>query len=397
MRGAKSGVIFIDGPLWRDHRRFTLRVFRDFGLGKNLMQERILVELTAMISDIKSDFEEGERVISMQNEIDRAVGSIINVLTLGYRYGRERKDEFKKVKRFATDVIYYTGHPVVRTMETNFEMFKKFPVFKQIYEEILGKRNAWEEFFMGKIKEHQKQIDFESDQEPADYVEAYLREKYKIEKSEGDSDLFSLQQLYGMLFDLWIAGQETTSNTLAWLFLYLVNRPEIQQKVHEELDKFVGSDRVVTMDDKSNLNYINAVIAETQRYCNLVPVNVFHRTTKDVNIYGYHIPKGTTITHQISSILKDDRYFSNPHEFNPERFLDKNGKFFSPPELMPFGIGKRACLGEGLARMELFLFASNIFNQMKLGSPNGERIPEERIVLGTTCPKSWTCFIQLRY
>lgn len=202
MRGAKSGVIFIDGPLWRDHRRFTLRVFRDFGLGKNLMQERILVELTAMISDIKSDFEEGERVISMQNEIDRAVGSIINVLTLGYRYGRERKDEFKKVKRFATDVIYYTGHPVVRTMETNFEMFKKFPVFKQIYEEILGKRNAWEEFFMGKIKEHQKQIDFESDQEPADYVEAYLREKYKIEKSEGDSDLFSLQQLYGMLFDL---------------------------------------------------------------------------------------------------------------------------------------------------------------------------------------------------
>ena len=172
--------------------------------------------------------------------------------------------------------------------------------------------------------------------------------------------------MYASLFDLWIAGQETTSNTLAWLCVYLIQNSHVQEKLHAELDLVIGSDRVITLDDKSNLNYVNAVVAETQRFCNLVPINVFHRTTKDTKIHGYYIPVNTVITHQVSTVLQDERYFPDPLVFKPERFLDKNGKFFQPPELMPFGIGKRACLGEGLARLELFLFTSNISNQFKV-------------------------------
>ena len=200
-----------------------------------------------------------------------------------------------------------------------------------------------------------------------------------------------------MIFDLWIAGQETTSTTLGWLCLYLIRNPEIQKKVHEELDRVVGSDRVVTLDDKNELNYINAVVAETQRFCNLVPFNVLHRTTKDVTIHGHHIPKDTVITHQVSSVLFDERYFKDPYTFNPDRFIDKNGKFFSPPELMPFGIGKRACLGEGLARMELFLFTSNIFNQMKLKPAYGMLPNDYRKVQGTITSLPYKTEIELRY
>uniref|UniRef100_A0AC34RAB4 Cytochrome P450 n=1 Tax=Panagrolaimus sp. JU765 TaxID=591449 RepID=A0AC34RAB4_9BILA len=122
------------------------------------------------------------------------------------------------------------------------------------------------------------------------------------------------------------------------------------------------------MDDKSKLHYLNAIIAEIQRVCNLLPLNVIHRVTKDVAIKGYCIPKDTAITHHISMVLKDERYFPEPEKFKPERFLDNSGKFIQPQELMPFGVGKRSCLGEGLARLELFLFIGNLFNHFEVKS-----------------------------
>uniref|UniRef100_A0AC35FHJ9 Cytochrome P450 n=1 Tax=Panagrolaimus sp. PS1159 TaxID=55785 RepID=A0AC35FHJ9_9BILA len=88
--------------------------------------------------------------------------------------------------------------------------------------------------------------------------------------------------------------------------------------------------------------------------------------TKDTKIHGYNIPVDTLITHQISTVSMNEKYFPEPEKFRPERFLDKNGKFFQPPELIPFGVGKRACLGEGLARLELYLFTANIANQFKV-------------------------------
>ena len=87
-RGGYNGVIQTDGHLWREHRRFALHVLRDFGLGKNLMQERILGEVASLIDDVKHDLKSGAKVISIQDEIDRAVGSIINALAFGYRFGR---------------------------------------------------------------------------------------------------------------------------------------------------------------------------------------------------------------------------------------------------------------------------------------------------------------------
>ena len=92
IRGGYTGVVPTDGELWKEHRRFTLHVLRDFGLGKNLMQERILGEVTSLIADVKEDLKAGKKVISIQDEIDRTVGSVINILAFGYRFGRVSSD-----------------------------------------------------------------------------------------------------------------------------------------------------------------------------------------------------------------------------------------------------------------------------------------------------------------
>ena len=165
---------------------------------------------------------------------------------------------------------------------------------------------------------------------------------------------------------MWLAGQETTSSTLSWMVLYLMTNPEAQTKLQDELNNVVGSDRIITLDDKMSLPYVNAVVAETQRLCNLLPNNVPHRLMQDVNFHGYTIKADTIVVPQISTVLYDETVFPEPLKFKPERFLDSSGKFQTKPELIPFSVGKRACLGEGLARLELYLFASNLFNQFEV-------------------------------
>ena len=146
-----------------------------------------------------------------------------------------------------------------------------------------------------------------------------------------------------------------------------MTNPECQRKLHVELSKVIGSDRMITLDDKTDLPYVNAVVAETQRLCNLLPFNIPRRLLADVDFQGYHLKANTIVVPQISSVLYDEKVFPDPTKFKPERFLDSDGKFQTKPELIPFSVGKRACLGESLARLELYLFAANLFNHFEVG------------------------------
>lgn len=85
--------------------------------------------------------------------------------------------------------------------------------------------------------------------------------------------------------------------------------------MYQEFDKYVGSNQIVTLNDKMNLNYINVVVAENQKYCNLVFLNILHKTAKNVNIQEYNFSKSTLITHQIETVMKDERYLKNLNLF----------------------------------------------------------------------------------
>jgi cytochrome P450 family 33 len=159
----------------------------------------------------------------------------------------------------------------------------------------------------------------------------------------------------------------------------MITNSEVQEKLQEELDRVISSNRIIKVSDKSDLPYCNAVIMETQRLANIVALNFFHTTTREVNIAGYTMPKGTLVIPQISVLMADPKVriylfklisifkvFPDPRRFNPLRFIDKNGHFKPAPEVMPFSVGRRQCPGEGLAKMELFLFVANLFNQYKV-------------------------------
>ncbi|EFO94794.1 hypothetical protein CRE_08763 [Caenorhabditis remanei] len=269
--------------------------------------------------------------------------SLLRLLEGGYLENQWKSCKFQRVRTYKIFMFTY----IYRLAEFTVDFYK---------------------FFDKQIEEHRSKIDFDSE-ESLDYAEAYLKEQYKKE-AEGDHELFSSKQLSNMCFDLWLAGLSTTHTTMTWIIAYIMNNPDVQKKMHKELDEVIGSDRLISTSDKNNLPYFNAVLNESQRCANIVPLNQIHCVTKDTVINGMTVKKGTGIIPQISTVLLDEKAFPDPYTFNPDRFIDENGKLKKVDELVPFSVGKRQCLGEGLARMELFLFISNFFNRYQVKNLN---------------------------
>ncbi|KAH7716430.1 Protein CYP-33C9 [Aphelenchoides avenae] len=391
----RGGVVFTEGDLWREHRRFALHVLRDFGLSKDLMQERVLDEVSALVGKMKKNLDSGMGEQDVPALLDVAVGSVINTLLFGYRFDEHHEDEFYELKRLIAEDLRAVGGWKFRLLSMYPRLLHNLPPFKAIFEMMKYNRRALSDFYQRQIDEHVKNIDFDTDAVPTDYAEAFLKEKAKRD-AEGVEHSFTISQLKGMCSDLFVAGQETTSTTLAWGVAFLVNYPEAQERLHEELDRVIGSDRMVTMADRANLPYTNAVVNEVHRLCNLVPQNIPHTTTKDVTLAGYFLPKGTIVIPQISAVLYDEQVFPEPKVFKPERYLDASGNLKRVDELVQFSIGKRQCLGESLARMEMFLFTANIFNQFSVES--GAQKPSLKRTIGATvqCPP-YTCRLERRH
>ena len=126
-----------------------------------------------------------------------------------------------------------------------------------------------------------------------------------------------------MIFDLFTAGSETSVNTLLWCFLYLIHFPDVQDKVHEEIDKVIGRHRSPCWRDKSEMPYTEAVINEVTRIRPVVPFGVPRLNTADIEVCGHSIPAGAWLMSNINSIHHDQTYWDRPNDFNPERFLGK--------------------------------------------------------------------------
>ncbi|KAM4707689.1 cytochrome P450 4V2-like [Discoglossus pictus] len=147
-------------------------------------------------------------------------------------------------------------------------------------------------------------------------------------------------------------GHDTTAAALNWSLFLMGSHPEVQKKVHEELDEVFGkSDRPVTMDDLKNLRYLEAVIKEALRLYPSVPF--FARTvTEDCTIRGFRVPKGVNIIIIPYALHRDPEYFPEPEEFRPDRFLPENASGRNPYAYVPFSAGLRNCIGQRFALME---------------------------------------------
>ena len=149
----------------------------------------------------------------------------------------------------------------------------------------------------------------------------------------------SEKQLKRTIQDLFIAGSETVTTTMKWTCLLLALHPEVQKRVQTEIDE-ICAERMPTMRDKSLMPYTEAVVMECQRLGNIALFSVPRAVTCDTTVNGYNVPKGTWVFVNRYGVHANTRYWRNPKKFDPNRFLDKDGKVTWPEAFIPFGMGK---------------------------------------------------------
>ncbi|KAK7500192.1 hypothetical protein BaRGS_00008739, partial [Batillaria attramentaria] len=191
-------------------------------------------------------------------------------------------------------------------------------------------------------------------------------------------------QLLKLVGDLFVAGTETTATTLRWFFVFLVRWPPVQRRMREEIDKVYPDQSTPSIHDRHRLPYVEAAILECQRYADIAPFAVTHATSCDVELNEYFVPKGSLVIPNVNSVHFDPELWDNPDTFRPERFLDADGDVVKPEHLIPFFMGKRACPGEGLARMELFLFITTILQRYEIKPAEQGTLPPLDGIVGIT-------------
>ena len=186
-----------------------------------------------------------------------------------------------------------------------------------------------------------------------------------------------------LCMDMLVAGTDTSSQTVNWFLLLLANRPEIQARVHEELDRVVGRDALPGVEDRTRLPYTFACLAESMRYRTIGPLGLPHKAAVDTEIGGCLIPAGAQVLGNIHGIHHDPRFWESPHQFIPERFLPQPdgspAAALSSDAFVPFGTGHRRCPGRRFAETTIWLHITRLLHQLRLDTPDGNPLPEDEV------------------
>ncbi|XP_008060184.1 cytochrome P450 2D17-like isoform X2 [Carlito syrichta] len=301
--------------------------------------------------------------------LDRAVSNVIASLTIGRRFDY---DDPLLLKLLDLVEAHLKEESSIVSMVLGFVLvLLRIPGVAGKY--LYGRRN-----FLAQldklVTEHR--ITRDPAQPPRDLIDTFLDE---MDKAKGNPESsFNAENLRLVVFDLFAAGMVTTSITLSWALLLMILHPDVQRRVQQEIDKVVGQARPPEMADQARMPFTTAVIHEVQRFGDIIPLGVPHMTTRDTEVQGFHIPKGTMFFINLSSVLKDETIWEKPFSFHPEHFLDAQGHFVNQEAFMPFSAGRRVCLGEPLARMELFLFFTCLLQRFTFSVPTGQPRPSDQ-------------------
>ncbi|XP_047736556.1 cytochrome P450 2L1-like [Hyalella azteca] len=364
----RRGVGFTDGAVWSENRRFVLRQLRSLGMGKTVLEESIQKEASLLVGHLE------RTCLDKPAVMDCAINtSVVNVIwqmfaSTRYEVGDSEITKYCEDVNVLFDIIqkrlfFLDIFPVLTNVLPKFilNMFVDVKLAERCLENLTKMSED-------KIREHLASLDPGN---PRDVIDHYLLEKPDRDPT-GYLKEYDADQLYGMMIENFLGGSETTSSTLRWMILLLSIYPDVQAKAQRCLDEVVPLTRLPCLADKSRLEYVDAMLLDVLRLSSLVPTSLIHSATADVVFEGYNIPKGTCLLVCSELCQKKKSFWQKPDHLYPEHFLDENGKLDGKKEnFLPFSIGRRQCLGESLARMELFLFATAILQRFKIEAPEG--------------------------
>ena len=195
---------------------------------------------------------------------------------------------------------------------------------------------------------------------------------------EGDGAGMTDRQVRDEAMTIFLAGHETTANALSWTWYLLGEHPEVEARMHDEIDRVLGG-RLPTMDDVPKLPFVEQVVTESMR---LYPPAwiIGRRALVPYEIDGYRLPARSILVFSPYLVQRDARWFPEPTRFVPERWTPAFKATLPQFAYMPFGGGPRRCIGDQFAWTELILVASTIAQRWKLRLVPGHPVAPQAVV-----------------
>lgn len=351
------GLLASTGELWQQSRRFTLHHLRNLGMGRTRLEAVILDQVTEFLDEVLAP--SLGQSLDIQDTLKISIANIIWGTVSSERYSI-RDERARSLLAVSDD----TGKQELLILALIlFPWIKRLPHHWTGLDRLRGNFERPLDILMRPaLAEHARTVNMSG--EPRDYIDALLQEQAR------DPGAFTERHLLRSIFDLFLAGSDTTTSTLRWAFCLLAAHPEQQQRLREELQHQLAG-RTPTLADRHKLPFTEATLMEVQRVANVAPYGVEHVANETLELRGYTVPKGTLLVSLLAAVHMDPTNFENPQQFQPDRFLDAQGKLEPSKFLMPFSVGKRACLGEALARAEVFLFVTCVLQKYRLRFPDG--------------------------
>ncbi|XP_029440387.1 steroid 21-hydroxylase-like [Rhinatrema bivittatum] len=293
----------------------------------------------------------------------------------------EKKDpKFQAIHKCITDVVQLWGSPFIMALDS-FPLLRKLP--NAALDSLLRAVERRDSFVTRQLQSHKETFRPPEIRDITDSMIHFLRERRQQQRegeeeppAAGGGDEFDEQHVHMAIVDLFIGGTETTASMLTWAVAFLLNHPRVQERIYSEMLEVLGPERLPAYSDRDRLPLLGATISEILRLRPVAPLAVPHATTRDTSLSGYFIPKGTVVIPNLYAANHDETKWTDPTHFRPERFLEAEDPKQAHRDVLAFSAGARVCLGESLARMEIFLFLTHLLHRFRFLPPTPGQLPD---------------------
>ncbi|KAK2539191.1 cytochrome P450 1A5 isoform A [Columba livia] len=361
------------GEVWKARRKLAQNALKTFSITPSptssstcLLEEHVSKEAEYVITKFLQLMEEEKRFDPFRYLVV-SVANIICAMCFGKRYDHNDQELLKVVNESEKFVnVAAAGNPADFIPVLQYLPSRAMTLFKDFNKRMI-------DFVQKILKEHYETYDKNN---VRDITDSLIQQC--LDKKEGNATTqIPKEKIVNLVNDLFGAGFDTVTTALSWSLMYLVTYPNIQKKIQDELDQRIGRERRPRLSDRGSLPYTEAFILEMFRHSSFLPFTIPHSTTRDTVLNGYYIPKDRCVFINQWQVNHDERLWKDPQTFNPERFLNAEGtevKKVDGEKVQAFGLGKRKCIGEPIARWQVFLFLTTLLQQLEFSVCNGKKV-----------------------
>jgi cytochrome P450 len=331
-----DGLLTTDGDVWRRQRRLVQPAFT---------RARLADYAEVMIDEAERDTERyrHDETFDVATEMMELTLRVVSRTLLGYSAGSGEAEDVRAAMTDMQSSIVSLGNVGPKWLRPSYHRTRRATaLLDRIIYGLIEKRRQ----------------DGPSDG-PVDLLQMLLEAR----DEEGDGGGLSDREIRDQLLTLYVAGHETTSNALTWTLYLLSQAPEVEARLHQELEEVLGG-RPPTFEDFERLTYTDQIITEAMRIYPPVPI-IARKAHSEAQIGGWRIPAGSEVVMWIYHTHHDARWYPEPWEFRPERWEKSEVAKRPKQSYLPFSSGARACIGKMFAQIEAVLVLATLAQKVR--------------------------------